>query len=402
VKTFIKTVYFYRLMVFNKDKDALFGKYLIHAFLQNFTLYLFFAYGALLLYEKTSSILLILLFGIVMKATRLLVKSIGIHLWIPLANKIGLRTTVLWALLFRALAFIILFYISSSNNYFLYLFFLASILQGIGGAVYFSISGSLLWNMVGSTKLPGKYSAINNAVVKGAAILASLSGFLFVGQNSFLWLFILAAIFLVISVFPLKGFKLEKIEKPSFIECLKSISLQTFIANISPPRQLKDVALPLIILFAFSSLSTSVWISGGILIATIIFSFVAGHFKDLGKKTPSIIALIAVMAIWIAFGFVKSPIMFLTLGALLGIFNPIIGIGRASRMSREISNRKKPLQSAIAVEFARSIGQMIAYATLIIAFIFTNTIPQFVLILNALFILPSGLYAIGKIDSKKA
>jgi len=376
-------------------------KYLIHTFLHKFTEKLFFVFGSLLLYTKTESLLYVLLFFLTAKATSIFIRSVGLPLFFGLIKRFSMYVVLNIAVVFMAISFISLFYIPTSSTSFIYIFLGVAILKSVSNSIYVIISNTIMFNEIGLSNLPGKYTALVSIVQTSGGILSVLLGIFLNLRGDFLFLFIIAGVMLFGSVLPLRGMKLPTLHTTSFKKCFCKLSSPAILANINPSHTLQVVGLPLIIMLVFTSINTSIWISAIAAIATMIISYVTGSFKDGRKKYLNKFALVLFFIVWIWYGFANSEIQFIFLGIVGGLAATIIRVGRNARLSREITNTKQPLESTIAIEFSRGIGGFLGVLTLFIAYSITNTLPQMILVLGALFMLPKAIYAIGNIDGKK-
>jgi len=183
---------------------------------------------------------------------------------------------------------------------------------------------------------------------------------------------------------------------------MKCISRKAFIANLDLIVPIKHFALPLIILLVFSSLSESIWIIAISTILASISAYFTGKFKDKNSEYLSMAALFLAVAVWFFYGFASGAISFIILGVFESISSTIILVGREARLSREIANTKKPIEATIEVEVARMLGPIISFAILTLIYIITNSLPQIVLVLGSLLILPNAIYSVGNLDKYKA
>lgn len=138
-------------------------KYLVHSFLQNFTQTLFYAFGALLMYDKTQSVLVVIVYGLVAKLSAVIIKTMAVRPLFRAINKIGIVSVMGAGLLLMAFSLVGIFYLNLGSTLSFLLLFCFSAAHSLGVTLYWTPSTAPLLTSVGSTSTPGKYNAIQNS-----------------------------------------------------------------------------------------------------------------------------------------------------------------------------------------------------------------------------------------------
>jgi len=372
--------------------------YLLHGFLQNFTQTAFYIFGSLLLYVKTGSVLIVLIYGLIQSVVAVLIKSWLIEKYLKLVQRVGFIPTIGGSLLLNGISLIALFYLKIHGPLSLILLFSIGLVYSAGNASYWMLSNSLMFNYVGSSKSPGQYSAHYSTMTIISTGLAGFAGLFLNFQNNFLLLFILSGIMLVASIIPLHYITPPPIQVVSSRECIKKLSRGAFWANCNPDHQITTTAIPLIILFLFGSLSESIWINVTVALLTIICVYAVGKSKDRDNNRLLWFGAIALFLSFIFYGFIKTPTQFIILGVIFGIAGGIVGTAREARLGREVANTTKPIETTVAVEFVRSLGELIGSVILVGTFLLFGKLWQPILIIGCLAVLPKIIYALKNID----
>ena len=121
--------------------------------------------------------------------------------------------------------------------------------------------------------------------------------------------------------------------------------------------------------------------------------------KDLKDNRVLWLGIILALISLSAYGFIKTPLEFIIFGILIGLSENIIDTAREAGLGREVSNSSQPIEATVAVEFARSLGGVIAYIVLILTYLVFHSIWQPVMVLGALFIIPKAAYALKNIKA---
>lgn len=368
-------------------------RYLFHTLFHKFTEELFFAFGALLIYAKTGSILGTLLFAVIGHVGTLLIKSAGFASAITLFRKWGLVSSMTFGLLLKVIALGGIFYLSPESAYFYPILFSLHILENAGNTLYVFGASAIMLEVIGAAKAPGHSSAQIKALHIFSGLLAALTGVWLNSQGSFLSSFLIGGAVLLGSTIPLRGLPTPQLPQLSFRQNLRSISLPLFLANMNPNHQMKVIGLPLIILSLSASLDTSIMITAGVAIAGIMASYIAGWVRDHHGSWMVWLALVAGILGWGAYGFVNTAQGFLLASIVVGLATEVIGVGREARMAIDLKGNL--LGGTMAFEFARTLGTFIGSSILLIAYVATGSLPQALLAIGGLFLIPKAIYAVG-------
>src|SRR3989344_2676047 len=368
-------------------------RYLLHALLHKFTEQLFFAFGALLVYAKTGSVLNTLLFVVIGNISSLLMKSLGFNPSIKLFKEWGLILSMTLGLVLKVVALVGIFYLAPGYHYFYLLLFSLHVIENIGNTLYVIGASAVMVEVIGTSVMPGRSSAQIKMLHTVSGLMAALVGIFMSAHGSFLYLFLIGGIVLLGSTIPLVGIPTPKLPLFSFRKNLQTISPAMFFANVNPDHQFKVTGLPLIILAISASLDISIWVSAGVAVVSIITAYVAGWVKDHHGTWLICVALGIGIASWVAYGFVSSPIAFLLVSILVGLATEVLGVSREAQMGIDL--RGNVLGGTMAFEFARSIGIVIGSSILLIAYLVAGNLPQLMLVMGGLFLIPKALYAVG-------
>jgi hypothetical protein len=377
--------------------ESIYKRYLLHSFMQWFGQSMFVNFGVLLIYEKTGSLFLTLLFGVVDHGTDALLKSLGIGLYSRLLRKIGAAPIMLIGTSIAALSILGLYFFRGDMPYStVYLFGLAAAL-GAGSAMYWVTSHAIILNSMGLHKATGQRASLLTTVRQFATIAGAGLTILFQHYASLNLILLIGGLVLLVSTLPLRGVELKIKNHVRFSHVIRALSWRDIIGSNSSLSVIRIVALPLIIFFLFESIERSVTVTAISAIGAILFALLSGYFKDRRKGFLNVIAAIGSVVVWVLYGFAEVPIMFLVLGVADRYLNSIIDVGQMSRLSREVANRHTPLESAAAMEFGRGLSSTLMGAVLLIIFLVVGNLPQATLWLGALLVLPIAVYAIGNL-----
>jgi len=363
---------------------------------------LFTTFGILLFYTLTNSILAALLFFVIHYFSLVVVRSMGVSYFLRMVNAFGLKKIMLAGLGLSTLALGMLFYVQAGTLGLYIWLILIAVLKGVGETMYWTPSNTILFSFVGNTDQPGHYSAYGDMVRMLAGTLAALLGLgLHVQHLNFLTLFLIAAVLLMGSMIPLWKMEMPKtVRAVPFRQCLQELSPLAFLANIDVVSVLLTIGLPLIILFKFTSFSESVWVSAATAVALILSSYVSAIFTDKKNTSLVIFSFALLLLTWSFYSVAASALQIILLGISFGIFHQIISTRLEARLSREVVNAHAPIEATVSIEFARGLGLFIGASILLIAYLFTKSMPQSILLLGILFLIPKGLYALGIIPQR--
>lgn len=359
-------------------------------------------FGTLFYYAKTGSIGFALAGAFFEIVGDLIIRGPLVNWW---WNKL-LGRRLVWAMvvgmIITAATSVGIFFIDSSSALGITLLLTFALVSSFGTSIYWMPSNVILFQTIGSSNLPGHYTAIITIVHIAASILAAVISLLLNVKDNFLLLLPFVAVMSLLSLIPLTGLNLPKGEIVKWSRSIKRLSARTFWANFMGDSRLRSTAIPLILVLIYGSLAESVSISALTLIFAAILGYFAGKLKDKSNTSLFIVALIGLIFIWLAYAIAQAPMLFIILGALEYIFSTILTIGRDARLSREITNNGHIVESSIAVELTRALGTLATTLILIVAYWLTGTLPQAVLITGMIFVIPKGLYALGVLDELRA
>ncbi len=376
----------------------IFRRYTFHVFLRHLSLTLFFSFGALLIYERTHSIFWVLMFGLIANMAGLFIRSFGIAILWKAFMRFGAQVFMAGGLVLLSLSLFGLFYLDPAFPFFVPALVLIAIAHDFGAGLYWIPSNALLWKTVGSLSLPGRYSAIISIVKTTAVVLGAILGLFFNVHAIFLLLFPLAGCILLASIIPLRGIPVVPETGLSLRRALNSISPAAFLGNMELHVPIRLTVLPLIVFLISSSLSTSIGVVGIAAIGQAVFAYLTGKYKDRNDPFLNTFAIIGLVLIWIIYAFVSVPAWFIVLGIIAGILDDIVSTGREARLSRDVANTGRAVEATIAIEIARQIGPALIFAFLLLVYSVTGTLPQSLLVLGGILLLPVGIYAIGGIQ----
>lgn len=369
------------------------ARYLAHAALHKFSEQLFFAFSALLIYAKTGSLLGTLLFFLVGNVASLLMKSIGFGPSVALFRRWGLMPSMTFGLVLKVLTLAGIFYLPPGYEYFYLVLFLMHAMENAGNVLYVTGANAIMLEVIGASDHPSRSSAQVITFHIASGLLAVLAGVWFNAQGSFLHLLLLGGLALLGSTIPLRGMPMPDLPRLSFGKNLRTVSLSLFLANINPNYQIRALGLPLVVLTVLESFDTSVGVIAGVALVSMAAAYAAGRIEDRGGAWLIWSSLALGIVAWVAYGFVRSPLGFLVASVLASLATEAITIGREARMSSEL--RHELLGGTMAFEFARSIGMLLGTIILVGAYLFVGHLPQVLLAIGGLFLIPKAFYAAG-------
>lgn len=378
-----------------------FKRVLLNKFFGHYSFSVFFTFGALLVFEKTGSVIAALVFFLLLTFAKFISRTIGLRVYTSIAGKIGAFWTMALGILISSLISFLIFFIELDSVTSLAIFYLLPIILGFWRPFYTNVANALYYVAVGSSKWPGGSSSKLLIAEITSTILAVFTGFLLNQLDNFLFLFILQGVLFTFSMLPLRGVYLPSVKPMSLSLGFKRLSKKLIFANINPDHELRVTALPLIIAVFFGSIDTSIIVVSLVVLVNAFISYVAGKLKDKKSKTLSVIAALAISLSWVVYGFASTEFLFVVLGIIQSLFTVVIQIGRQARMSREVVNAGNGWESTVAIEAARSFGAFLSILIMVIIYYFTHSLPQTLLITGAFWILPMAYYAIGEVDEVK-
>jgi MFS family permease len=385
----------------NQTNSDIFKYYAAHTFLQSFSQSLLVTFGALFIYAKTGSISIALAAEFAGIIADLIIRSPLVEIW---WNRLLGRKQILAMIVgmaIMALASFGIFFTNPSQTLTPSILIVLAGLSSIGTSIYWISSNAVYFRVVGASVTPGYRTSLITIIRIAAAILAAIVGLLLnVWGLFFFSLPVLAAVALL-SLIPLQKLYLPLEEAVSWKRSMGRLSLKSFLANFLGDNQLRKTGIPLVLVLLYGSFSKPATIGALALLFAAVLGYLAGKLKDNNRTSIFIIALIGAIFVWAMYAVVKAPLAFVVLGTLEYIFSIVINIGRDARLGREAANNGHFVESALAVELTRALGTMAGLLVLILAYWFTKSLPQFILLTGILFVLPRGLYAIGVLDELK-
>src|SRR5579864_29385 len=151
-------------------------RYLVHSFLQNFAQSLFYAFGTLLLYNKTHSILVVLGYLFISKLSSVLAKAFLTKSLFRTIRSVGVVPVMGIGLLLMAAVFVGIFYLPLTSQISYLFLFLLALLNSLGILSYWVPSNAFLYGAVGNSAVPGRYSSFADIVATLAGIAAAGAG----------------------------------------------------------------------------------------------------------------------------------------------------------------------------------------------------------------------------------
>lgn len=375
--------------------------YLIHVTFQNFTEVAFISFSSLLVYLKTGSVLETLIFGMMLKLVAMTVKSLFVRPYLGFVKRIGVIRIMTASLVLWGASLVGLFLIQPHGQLGIAAFFLAGIVYSVAHSGYWILSNALGFSYVGSSKTPGTYSSYWQIATIFPGVIAALAGLFLNAGNNFLTMFLLMGLLLIVSIVPLRFVTAPEIKAVSFRACIKHVSSLGFWSNVNPEYTIMNVAIPLITLFLFGSLSKSIFISAVVIIVTIVLVYLMGEMKDRKDNRLAGLSGLVMLGGLVYYGVAHSQLGFIVAGIIVGVTMSMVDTSREAGVGRELTNNQDPIAGAVAVEFARSLGGFLGYLILIIAYLITGSLWQPILIFGAVMTLPKVFYAIRNIQSAK-
>src|SRR3989344_6274462 len=321
-------------------------------------------------------------------------KSVGFGPSVALFKKWGLVPSMTFGLVLKVIALVGIFYLLPEHSYFYAILFFLHVIENIGNTLYVVGANTIMITVIGASSAPGYSSAQITSLHTLSGLVAAITGIFLHTQASFLYLFLIGSAVLLGSTIPLSGIPTPELPRLSFWKNLKTISMPMFLANFEPSHPLKIVGLPLIILTLSRSFDISIWITAGIAILSVIAAYLAGWVKDHNRSWVIWLALCIGILSWVGYGLVHLPVAFLFITVFHVLATEIINVSREARMGTEL--RGNVLGGTMAFEFARAAGILLGSGILLIAYLIFGHLPQLILVIGGLALIPKALYAVGK------
>jgi hypothetical protein len=349
---------------------------------------------------------MVLVFAIIGAVSIVLTLTSGFNFFISRLNEFGLKKAMTLGLVLIALADLGLFFIPSDINVsiFITLIFTLAAIRSFSANFYYTPANAVRFELIGLSQKPGYLSAlVTNTGVFSGLVAVGVGLALSSEPSGFIYLFAISGASLFLSIIIMSNMVLPDISYTAkFPDYLKNISKKSFIAFTEFSHELQRTILPLVILFLFGTLTKSIWITALSSLGAILGVYGAGALKDRNNNILVIIAGLLVFISWFLYGFSIEPWHFVILGVLLGISTKVISTARDARFGREATNGVSAFEAIFSIEISKAISRLSILLFVLAVFIFSNTLPQILLVLGAFFMLPHIFYALGSIAKRKS
>jgi MFS family permease len=384
------------------DPDLdIFKRYALHKFLQSFAFSLLIAFGALFIYAKTGSIGIALAGAFFEILGDLIIRSALVEWWWN--TLLGRRQifAMFVGMVITALTSFGIFLVNPSQTFGVGLLLILSAVSSFGTSIYAMPSNAVFYRTIGLSQRPGRYASLIKLASIGGAMFAAVISLVLNAHSHFLALLPCVALVVMLSLIPLIGLRLPKEKPVIWKRSLRRLSVRTLLANFAGDSRLQSTGVPLILVLLSGSLGESVFVTAAVLLVAAGLAYLAGKLKDYGRSSLFFVALIGLGGVWLAYAIIASPLWFIVVGSLQYILSTILDIGVDARLSREVANTGHFIEGAIATELVQALGTLTGTMILIVAYWLTGTLPQAILVLGIVFVIPRGLYALGALDEPK-
>lgn len=376
------------------DVKQIRNRYFLYLVLNTFTQSLFFAFGALLIYSKTHSILWVLLYNLVAGITSVIVKSIGFNVTVKNMRRWGFAPIVTVGLFLKIFSFLVVFLLTNTTPGFYIILLCMGIAGSLGSAIYNTGNTTLALEVIGISQFPGFSAAQINMLEILSGLLAIIAGVILNYYGLFNYLFLIGALMLFLSILPLYGIPNPQAPESNFKSNFKNTPWSMILANFNPDHEIQVTGIPLIIFLASLSLHLSVEVNAAIAAFSIVFAYITGVLID--KKNTQMIYVTLFLGIiaWSSYIFVKTPIGFIIPGIVITIVMSILTLYREARMGSYMQKKGDYLNNTFVIEFARSCGSLFATLLMLTLYLVFNNLPKDVLAMSWIFLLPLAWYGI--------
>jgi len=374
--------------------------YLAHKFFSNFTLNLFFIFWALLIYEKTGSMLLTLLFYLLHYLSILATISVLLNIFVYVLNKYKIKITMIIWLLLVSLSYILLFTVPSNAYLYEWILFFIAFIMAVWSSFYYipfnTINFTLIWN----SNKPWIWASFLSSNSIFAWIIASFLAISMNITNNIKLLLLFAWVSLLISCILLYFISIphNKLDI-KFSSFIRLIPFKDSFAFMELSHEMKNIWLPIVAFYLFWSLWTSIEVSSFIALWTIITIFFAGHLKDKNNNLFLIISSIIGLLCRFSFWLVSDKISFVVLGIIIWLTYKVINTNFEANFWRKLSNSSTKLEFSLANDFSKISWRVIVILVLLWLYFLTNSVSQYVLVLWWLFLIPKIILSMRKIDN---
>ena len=371
-------------------------------FFTSLSLGLYFVFGSLLIYDKSHSITVTLLFNLVNYAGLILLDSICLPITQKIINVLGPKKCMTAGLLVLSFSYIFLFAISPLTSHFIFWLLAIALLNSIGSNFYWLFSNTTYYLLIGNSLRPASFSALLSTNSTLAGIAAVIIGLLFNYQKNIDGIFLSQGVILAAAIISLLLMNLPRpVYKIKFPDYLKKLSFFEHLAAMELNHELATTALPLVILLSFQSISKSFVINGIVAAGTIFIINIAGYLKDKNSNALIYVSSIISMVGWLLYAFIHTAASFIVIGILVGFGYQIVSTIFDGRLGRQFSNSGRGLEMQLSFNFSQILGRIIIILMLLFIYLLTHNISQMILISGAVFLLPKIIYDLRSIDSPK-
>ena len=206
------------------DVKQIRDRYFLYLVLNTFTQSLLFAFGALLIYSKTHSILWVLLYNMAANVTSTLVKSAGFDITTRSMRRGGFAPLMTLGLFMATSSYMALFFLKNTASGFFFFLLATSVIGSIGRAIYNTGNTTLQLEVIGISKLPGFSAAQIDILQIVSGLLAVIVGVILNYFGLFNYLFLVGAGMLILSLLPLYGLPSPKMHETNFRSNFKTKS----------------------------------------------------------------------------------------------------------------------------------------------------------------------------------
>lgn len=376
------------------DVKQIRNRYFLYLVLNTFTQSLFFAFGALLIYSKTHSILWVLLYNLVAGITSVIVKSIGFNITVKNRHRWGFAQIMTVGLFLKILSFLAVFLLTNTTPSFYVILLCMGIAGNLGSAIYNTGNTTLALEVIGISEFPGFSAAQINILEILSGLLAIIAGVILNYYGLFNYLFLVGALMLFLSILPLYGIPSPKAPGSNFKSNFKTTPWSMILANFNPDHEIQVTGIPLIIFLASLSIHLSVEVNAAIAAFSIVFAYITGILIDKKNKQMIYVTLFLGIIAWSSYVFVKTPIGFIIPGIVITIVMSILTLYREARMGSYMQKKGDYLNNTFVIEFARSCGSLFATLLMLALYLIFNNLPKDILAMSWIFLLPLAWYGI--------
>ncbi len=247
--------------------------------------------------------------------------------------------------------------------------------------MYFLFSNMLKYSIIGDTAKPGLYSSFLEIARAVSIVIAGVVALLLNREDSLAYLFLFGTVFLLLSLMPLRHIPALNVPSIVFNPSLRSLfsrlNTRAVFGNIGHGIVADTLAtvIPLFLIAQYAGVNTPVTVTSIALIGSALLLYATGILWD--KKSHRWVFYICGV-LFIA-GLLTVPYVALTpfIGMLLlviGIAQGVLRVGFDAHLGADVATRGNPLESAVAIEIARTLGSLFAVMVGLLAFLFLGVV----------------------------